>query len=165
MSLSLTSVEALASAGAFDSFAPDGDRTRLMWARLGGVPAGVRPRPTDPFDRADLELDLLGLTLEIHPAALVRLRKGSGPDRAAGVLKPGKELRFWALVVAEKTIPDRQGRAMQFVTLEDETGLCEAVAFPDAYQRRRRPYLVGEVTEARGRSVRQDGIAVLELKG
>jgi DNA-directed DNA polymerase III PolC len=162
--LSLTTVEALASAGAFDSFAPDGDRTRLLWTRLGGVPPGIRPRPTDPFDRADLELELMNLTLEIHPAALARLRKGNGPDRAAHVAKTGKDLRFWALVVAEKRVSDKEGRSMQFVTFEDETGLCESVAFPDAFKRRRRPYLVGEVTEARGRSVRQDGLPVLELR-
>ncbi len=162
--LSVVTMEALASAGAFDAFAPDGDRARLLWARLGGVPAGVRPKPTDPFDRADLELELMGLTLEIHPAALARVRKGGGPTRAADVAVKGKDLRFWALVVAEKVVSDKAGRSMQFVTLEDETGLCEAVAFPDAFSRRRRPYLVGEVTEARGQAVRQDGLPVLELR-
>lgn len=162
--LSITTMEALASAGAFDSFAPDGDRTRLLWARLGGVPAGLRPRPTDPFDRADLELELMGLTLEVHPAALARVRKGGGPDRADQVARKGKDLRFWALVVADKVVSDKGGRSMQFVTLEDEMGLCEAVAFPDAFGRRRRPYQVGEVAEARGRAVRQDGLPVLELR-
>ena len=162
--LSLPTMEALASSGAFDRFAPDGDRTRLLWAGLGGVPPGVRPRPTDPFDRASLELALMGLTLEIHPAALARVREGGGPDRADQVARKGKDLRFWALVVADKVVSDRQGRSMQFVTFEDETGLCEAVAFPDAFGRRRRPYLVGEVAEARGRSVLQDGLPVLELR-
>lgn len=162
--LSVATVEALASAGAFDAFAPDGDRTRLLWTRLGGVPSEVRPKPTDPFDRADLELELMDLTLEIHPAALARVRKGGGPARVADVAVQGKDLRFWTLVVAEKVVSDKGGRSMQFVTLEDETGLCEAVAFPDAFSRRRRPYLVGEVTEARGRAVRQDGLPVLELR-
>lgn len=162
--LSVTTVEALASAGAFDAFAPDGDRARLLWARLGGVPPGVRPRPTDPFDRADLELELMGLTLEIHPAALARVRKGGGPARVADVASKDRDLRFWALVVAAKVVSDKNGRGMQFVTLEDETGLCEAVAFSEAFGRRRKPYLVGEVTEVRGRSVRQDGLPVLELK-
>lgn len=162
--LSITTMEALASSGAFDSFAPDGDRTRLLWARLGGVPPGLRPRPTDPFDRADLELELMGLTLEVHPAALARVRKGGGPDRAADVTRKGRDLRFWALVVADKVVSDKEGRSMQFVTLEDETGLCEAVAFPDAFGRRRRPYQVGEVAEARGRAVVQDGLAVMELR-
>jgi len=161
--LSVPTAEALGSGGAFDRWAPDGDRTRLLWTRLGGVPAGVRPRPTDPFDRAALELEILGLTLEIHPAALQRARHGGAPDRAADVARPGRQLRFWALVAAEKTVRTEQGQLMQFLTFEDETALCEAVAFPDAYRRRRRPLRTGDVLPVAGRSTRQDGLAVLEV--
>ena len=161
--LSIPTVEALASGGAFDLWAPDGDRTRLLWARLGGVPSGVRPRPTDPFERAELEWEILGLSLEIHPAVLARLRKGSGPHRAADVQKPGRTLHFWALVVAEKRVSTEKGEIMQFITFEDETALCEAVAFPDIFARRRRPFQVGDIVPVRGKSVRQDGLAVLEV--
>ncbi|HJW32907.1 MAG TPA: hypothetical protein VJ505_06020 [Holophagaceae bacterium] len=163
--LSVPTVEALGSAGAFDLWAPDGDRTRLLWQRLGGVPAGLRPRPTDPFDRADLELELMGITLEMHPAALARVRKSGGPSRAQDVLTPGRFLRFWALVVADKQVATSKGDAMQFVTFEDETGLAEAVVFPPVYGRRRRPYQVGDVVLVQGRSLRQDGLAVLEVTG
>lgn len=38
VNLSIPTVEALASGGAFDRWAPDGDRTGLFWARLGGIP-------------------------------------------------------------------------------------------------------------------------------
>ncbi|HJW09795.1 MAG TPA: OB-fold nucleic acid binding domain-containing protein, partial [Holophagaceae bacterium] len=162
--LSLPTVESLCAAGAFDLFAPDGDRTRLLWTRLGGVPPGVRPRPTDPFDRAELELQTMDLTLEIHPAALARVRKGGGPQRVADAAQAGRSLRFWALVVAEKTVRTAKGDLMQFVTLEDETGLCECVAFSDTYKRRRRPFTVGEVVAAQGRTVKQDNLVVLELK-
>src|SRR5450631_1944086 len=96
--LSVTTAEALCAAGAFDRWAPDGDRTRLMWARLGGVPPGVRPRPTDLFDRADLEMATMGLTLDLHPAALARVRKGGGPNHAADLARPNQRLHFWALV-------------------------------------------------------------------
>jgi len=162
--LSIPTVEALASGGAFDRWAPDGDRTRLMWTRLGGVPPGVRPRPTDPFDRAELEMETLGLTLEIHPAALARARHGGAPHRAADVEKPGRHLRFWALVVAEKRVSTEKDEPMQFISFEDETALCEAVAFPDAYRKRRRPYCVGDLVPISGRSTQQDGLAVLEVK-
>jgi len=205
LKLSVTTAEALCAAGAFDRWAPDGDRTRLMWARLGGVPAGVRPRPTDLFDRADLEMETMELTLELHPAALARVRKGGGPDRAADVGRgaspgagaraggpisastasgstmqssvrsmearsgaergtPGRVLRFWALVVADKDVATEKGERMQFVTFEDETGLCEAVAFPDAIRRRQRPFRVGEIVCVSGRSTKQDGLAVLEVQ-
>ncbi|BDU68938.1 hypothetical protein GETHOR_10390 [Geothrix oryzae] len=163
--LSVTTAEALCAAGAFDRWAPDGDRTRLMWARLGGVPPGVRPCPTDPFDRADLELQTMGLSLEVHPAALSRVRKGGGPDRVADASqgKPGRCLRFWALVVADKEVGTERGDRMQFVTFEDDTGLCEAVAFPDVLRRRQRPFRVGEVVSVRGKTTLQDGLAVFEV--
>jgi DNA polymerase III alpha subunit len=193
---SVTTAEALCAAGAFDRWAPDGDRTRLMWARLGGVPPGVHPRPTDPFDRADLEMATMGLTLELHPAALARVRKGGGPDRAAdvaevgdgispGTARPGAgaggrgyarseaergtpgrhhRLQFWALVVADKEVATEKGEHMQFITFEDETGLCEAVAFPDALRRRQRPFRVGDVVSVRGRATLQDNLAVLEVQ-
>jgi DNA-directed DNA polymerase III PolC len=161
--LSVPTAEALGSGGAFDRWAPDGDRTRLLWTRLGGIPPGVRPRPTDPFDRAGLELEILGLTLEIHPAALQRARHGGAPHRAEDTAQPGRHLRFWALVAAEKTVRTEKGELMQFLTFEDETGLCEAVAFPDAYRKRRRPLRVGDVVPVGGRSTRQDGLAVLEV--
>ncbi len=163
--LSIPTVEALGSAGAFDLWAPDGDRTRLLWERLGGVPKGLRPRPTDPFDRADLELGLMDITLEVHPAALARVRKSGGPNRAVEVAHEGRFLRFWALVVADKQVSTEKGDAMQFVTFEDETGLAESVVFPPAFRRRRRPYQVGDVVLVQGRAVRQDGLAVLEVTG
>jgi DNA-directed DNA polymerase III PolC len=183
--LSVTTAEALCAAGAFDHWAPDGDRTRLMWARLGGVPPGVRPRPTDIFDRADLEMETMGLTLDLHPAALARVRKGGGPDRAIDVGNgtgpgagargyarsaakrgtPGRNhLRFWALVVADKDVATEKGERMQFITFEDETGLCEAVAFPDVLRKRQRPFRVGDIVCVSGRSTQQDGLAVLEVQ-
>jgi error-prone DNA polymerase len=162
--LSIPTVEALASGGVFDRWAPDGDRTRLFWARLGGIPPGVRPRPTDPFDRAELEMETLGLTLEIHPAALARARHGGAFQRTEDVSKPGRNLRFWALVVADKVVLTEKDEPMQFISFEDETALCEAVAFPDAYKKRRRPYRVGDVVPVSGRSTLQDGLAMLEVR-
>lgn len=53
---------------------------------------------------------------------------------------------------------------MQFITFEDETALCEAVAFSDAYRRQRRPFRVGDVLPVAGHSVRQDGLAMLEVR-
>jgi RecJ-like exonuclease len=52
---------------------------------------------------------------------------------------------------------------MQFLTLEDETGLCEAVAFPDVLRRRQRPFRVGDVVPISGRTTLQDGLPVFEV--
>ena len=52
---------------------------------------------------------------------------------------------------------------MQFITFEDETALCEAVAFPDADRKCRRPFRVGDILPVAGQSMCQDGLAVLEV--
>jgi DNA-directed DNA polymerase III PolC len=163
--LSVDTAVALASAGTFDLWAQDGDRTRLAWAAFGGVPKGVRPKPTDPFQRAGLEMEIMGFPLEMHPAMIARVKHGGGPNRTADAEKPNRRLKMWALVVAEKPVPTKHGDMMQFVTLEDEIGLLEAVAFPDAFRRRKRPYRVGEVVPVAGTSTRQDGLVVLQLGG
>ncbi|HLP31391.1 MAG TPA: OB-fold nucleic acid binding domain-containing protein, partial [Geothrix sp.] len=79
---------------------------------------------------------------------------------------PGRHrhLHFWALVVADKEVATEKGERMQFITFEDETGLCEAVAFPDAMRRRQRPFRVGDVVSVRGRATLQDKLAVLEVQ-
>ncbi|MBS1767179.1 MAG: protein rep [Acidobacteria bacterium] len=58
----------------------------------------------------------------------------------------------------------RGSKTMQFVTLEDETGLVEAVAFPDAFQRRGSAYSVGEIVPVSGTADLQDGVGILRLK-
>ena len=50
------------------------------------------------------------------------------------------------------------------VTFEDETGLCEAVAFPPVLRRRQRPFRVGEVVSISGRTTLQDGLDVFEVQ-
>jgi DNA polymerase III alpha subunit len=163
--LSLDTAQALASSGAFDLWAPDGDRTRLAWAYFGGVPNGVRPRPTNLFDRANLEMETMGFPLEMHPATMARAKHGGYTNRTTEAEEPNRRLRMWALVVADKPVPTKHGEMMQFVTLEDEAGLLEAVAFPDAFRRRKRPYRVGDVVPVSGISRRQDGLVALELDG
>jgi DNA polymerase III alpha subunit len=67
-------------------------------------------------------------------------------------------------VVADKEVATEKGERMQFITFEDETGLCEAVAFPDAIQRRQRPFRVGDIVPVNGKATLQDGLAVLEVQ-
>jgi len=106
------------------------------------------------------------VTLELHPAALAR-GQGKGdnhPHRASQVPhRIGQETRFWALVVAEKLVLTKDDQPMQFVTLEDETGLVEAVVFPDAFRRRGQGFTVGEVVPARGVADLQDSVVLLRL--
>ncbi|MCL1894373.1 MAG: hypothetical protein FWG02_09095 [Holophagaceae bacterium] len=163
--LSVDTATAFASAGAFDLWAEGGDRTKLAWAVFGGVPPGVRPRPTDPFQRANLEMETMGFPLEMHPAIIARAKHGGYLNRTVSADRPNCKLRMWALVVADKQVPTKHGDMMQFVTLEDEEGLLEAVAFPNAFRRRKRPYRVGDVVPVVGISTKQDGLIVLQLEG
>lgn len=84
--------------------------------------------------------------------------------RLRGGSPPGRHLRFWALVVADKEVATEKGERMQFVTFEDETGLCEAVAFPPVLRRRQRPFRVGEVVSISGKTTLQDGLDVFEVQ-
>ena len=161
---SAKAMELLARAGAFDRWAPDGDRTRLLWDSVGGLPKGVAPRPTGLVQRAKQEMELLGITLELHPAALTRgQRPGENYPHRAGQIahRIGHESRFWALVVAEKLVLTKEDLPMQFVTLEDETGLVEAVIFPEAFRRQARALSVGEVVPVNGVALLQDGVVIL----
>jgi DNA polymerase III alpha subunit len=61
------------------------------------------------------------------------------------------------MVAARRTVSTQDGHSMQFVTLEDETGLIECTLFPEAYRRHRGrvrslgPYLAeGRVEEQYG---------------
>ncbi len=58
-------------------------------------------------------------------------------------------MRLLAWVVAAKTVSTGRGERMRFITLEDETGLVEAVVFPEPYRRWRRALRVGRL-ESRG---------------
>ena len=66
-------------------------------------------------------------------------------------------------MVADKEVATGKGERMQFITFEDDTALCEAVAFPDTLRRRQRPFRMGDVVPVSGRATLQDGLAVLEV--
>lgn len=78
------------------------------------------------------------------------------------VMRESTKNRPWnGDVVAEKLVLTKDNEPMQFVTLEDETDLVEAVVFPDAFKRRGQGFTVGEVIPARGIADLQDGVVIL----
>ncbi|TMQ62507.1 MAG: hypothetical protein E6K77_07210, partial [Candidatus Eisenbacteria bacterium] len=71
--------------------------------------------------------------------------------------KDGAELVLIGMVASIKTITDRNGRPMAFVTLEDFAGSVEGVTFADLYERNRAALVQGAILETRARvSVRED---------
>jgi DNA polymerase III alpha subunit len=99
--------------------------------------AGKRVRLYQDLVRVRNELRILEMHLHAHPLALLReeaSRQGCLPIREAAALPTGARLRLAALIAAMRRIPTRRG-PMQFLTLEDETGLLEAAVLPPACRR------------------------------
>jgi len=142
------------------------------WARHGiglgqaelapGESAALFPEPETPAlvlpglpdldarTRGLIELELLGLTLEAHPTALLpcpadariadsAARGGPRPPSTircrdlARFARGRVSLRGW--LAATRRTRTSKGEWMRFLTLEDESGIAEVVLFPDVYRR------------------------------
>jgi len=135
------------------------------------TPALALPRlpELDAETRGRLELELLGLTVSTHPAALFPC---AGEERLAEARAAGRRerppesvpcgslpahrgrrvsVRGW--LAASRRVRTADARWMRFATLEDESGLAEVVLFPDVYERfghllaSRGPFLVSGLAE------------------
>lgn len=103
---------------------------------------------------------MLDFTPSAHPLAALRpqLRRAGVLPAAELSRRAGKRVRVAGLVVAAKGAHVRRtGERMKFLTLEDETALCEVTLFPRVYARwgrlllTRGPYLVtGRVEDDHG---------------
>lgn len=81
------------------------------------------------------ELELLELHVTAHPMCVLRAeaqRVGCVPIRDLA-LQTGRHVTVAAIVSASRRLVAKGGNVMQFVTLEDEHGLVEAVLFPHVY--------------------------------
>ncbi len=118
----------------------------------GALPAGDplwNPEYPDLPDYTDLyrlvcELRYLDLNVSQHPfKVLLDLPDFQGRvfARAFSTLDPerrvqaGQFVRVAGLMAARRRTPTKTGQSMQFLTLEDETGLVEATLFPREYKR------------------------------
>ncbi len=156
-----------AVASGFDLFRRSG-RERSSGGDLFEDAAPVRapwatpPLPEfSPVERLWLEWHVLGLCVDGHPMEAFRAEPGGLPRGTVPVADAervrGRRVAAAGIVAARRTVPTRQGRRMQFVTLEDETGMIECTLFPDAYERHRGvvrnlgPYAVtGRIEEQHG---------------
>jgi DNA polymerase-3 subunit alpha len=117
-------------------------------APLSDVPPWTLP------ERLRREREVLGFYLSDHPLApyrdVVRARGNADTGRLRE-LGDGREAVLVAMIAGVKTISDRNGRPMAFVTLEDFAGMVEGTVFADLYERNRAALAHGAVIEARGR--------------
>jgi DNA-directed DNA polymerase III PolC len=111
------------------------------------TPALALPRLPDaaPDEQALEELELLGLTLRLHPTRL--FPRSDLPARLLAELErqrvpcadlqrhAGRRVALLGWLAASRRVRTRDGRWMRFLTFEDESGLAEVVLFADAYAR------------------------------
>jgi len=85
------------------------------------------------------EKEVLGFYVSGHPLDPYReeLEAFAIPLEKLEELSPGSEVRVGGMVSAVRTVHDRSGRPMAFVTLEGLDGSVEVVAFWEAYEQYR----------------------------
>ncbi|NNU83281.1 DNA polymerase III subunit alpha [Geobacillus sp. BMUD] len=142
-------LEALISVGAFDEFGTD--RASLLasidvaiehaqWVQAlqaGGL--SLKPKcadapPLSPAERRRREAEFLGFAVTPHPAVVLRpLLQAAG---AAPVAEVQRSSAFvGGSIVRLRKTRTKFGEEMAFLTVSDESGELEAVAFPAVYRR------------------------------
>lgn len=132
----------LIKAGCLDSIAGELTRPALLW-RLFAAHASTPPAylPIPPEYAADRklahELALFGFPLSCHPLDLFQEVVDRIPHVSAKDLPQyvGKLVTVIGWLVTEKIVSTKQGEPMEFLTLEDQTGLYDATVFPATYRR------------------------------
>ena len=147
----------LIKAGCFDTIAHGTTRPGLMWKALwfynqkeedkapGLFDGPQGPEPLDhafrdpgPYPKGLMlkhESEVLGLIVSVHPLELYRsileeLDYVHARDLPAWI---GKQVTTIGWLVTGKTVHTRNGKAMKFISFEDQTGIYETVFFPKVY--------------------------------
>lgn len=131
----------LIKAGCFDSIAGELTRPALLWrvfAAQATKPPSSIPIPTEYSAQKKLqhELTLFGFPLRSHPLALFAEALAGTPHTLAKNLDQhvGKEVTLIGWLLTEKIVSTKQGEPMEFMTLEDQTGMYDATVFPNMYR-------------------------------
>jgi error-prone DNA polymerase len=138
----LAQAKLLIKAGCFDSVAGELTRPALLWrlfASQAAKPPGYLPIPTEYAFQQKLahELELFGFPLSCHPLDLFKEVLAHIPHLPAKdvSLHVGEEVTVVGWLLTEKIISTKKGEPMEFITLEDQTGLYDATLFPTIYRR------------------------------
>ena len=132
----------LIKAGCFDSIAGQLTRPALLWrlfASQAATPSGYLPIPPEYAWERKLahELAMFGFPLSCHPLDRFQEAVDRTPHIAAKDLPQhvGKQVTVIGWLVTEKIVSTKNGEPMEFLTLEDQTGLYDATLFPATYRR------------------------------
>lgn len=164
-----TDMEKLILAGACDTLEFGKNRSKQFWSMRCFYRTGEnRPAPLlKPFSTHDLlrsQYKMLGFLTLCHPITLVA---GRGKVSTVKIQDLGnyigKSITFCGWCVTAKTVMTKSGDAMQFVSFEDESGICETVLFPDAYKRFIRFLVRQEAFFVTGKVVEEFGALSVEI--
>jgi error-prone DNA polymerase len=180
--LDISDVTRLVKAGCFDALEGRHRRPALIWEMLakqkrfdndgtGSLfePERVPLSEPEPYDEKTIlsqELETLSMLLSCHPLTMHRKEIGHvKPIRAdrmsAWVGKYVTMIGWW---VTGKTVQDKVGRPMEFVSFEDTTAIYDVTFFPKIYARfckkltHHRPYLL------KGKVEEEFGVATLNVE-
>jgi DNA polymerase III alpha subunit len=162
--------ERLIYAGACDCFERQRNRSRLFWSMRGffrkshhmKVPA-LKPFSTHALLR--FEYRMLGFLTRCHPVTQVNTRKKIKTVKIQNIGRyVNSSVTFIGWCITAKTVMTKYGDAMQFVSFEDETGICETVFFPDVYNRYVRLLAMQEAFFITGKVVKEFGALSVEVR-
>ncbi len=164
----------LIKAGCFDILESKDKRPALLWLLLEQkrpqssgqfslFDASATELPAPPAYDAklvlDQELETLGMLVSCHPLVLYRTEIACIRPVKAYVMHQwvGRYVTMIGWWVTGKTVQDKNGRPMEFISFEDTSGIYDATFFPQAYSRfcrkmvRHRPYILkGKVEQEFG---------------
>ncbi len=131
----------LIKAGCFDSIAGELTRPALLWrifAAQATKPPSSIPIPAEYSAQKKLhhELALFDFPLRCHPLDLFKEALATTPRIRAKDLEQyvGKEVTLIGWLLTEKIVSTKKGEPMEFMTLEDQTGMYDATVFPNIYR-------------------------------
>ena len=132
------------------------------------VEAGGSPPPLAPMTpHEELVADFIGLGLSIdkHPAALVRSTldaQGVLRTVALASVRAGARVAVAGMVITRQRPPTAKG--MVFITLEDETGIANLILTPPVYERLRPLARDEHLLVARGKIERAGTVVNLRVE-
>lgn len=118
----------------------------------------TRDTPDAPLVKAHNEAASMSVFCHGHPLTGLRPRlaaHGVVTARDLRRIPSESRVRVTGIRVIVHTPPTRSGRRVMFITMEDETGLLDVVAFPKAQKDCARPILTSEVITVEGILQRQ----------
>ena len=131
----------LIKAGCLDSIAGELTRPALLWrvfAAQATKPPRSIPIPAEYSAQKKLqyELELFGFPLHCHPLDLLMEALAHTPHMFAKDLPQsvGKDVTLIGWLLTEKIVSTKKGEPMEFMTLEDQTGMYDATVFPTTYR-------------------------------